>query len=182
MTPQQRIESFTATLLLPLFEEICASPRLRGKGRAISIVSGAQTGDPVTDAAHALMHEGRWPVSHLSRVAPAEQRGEWVGHSLVIVEPSDKRAPYGNPQAGRFNLSALFRLPGDGRVLASPFVFYWMRFNDRMHGFAHRYDNDIADHPVEQVTRAQMVNHALGAITAFDLYAFSSEDPFAGKY
>jgi len=169
------IAEFDDKLLLPLFAEIQSSARMKSKGRTITIAGAPPTGDAVTDEALAMAHGAR---THTSQLGPLHRSGEFFGHTLVIVEPEELRASYKHPQAGRFYLSSLFTLPGDGSVSVSPWVFYWMRFNDKLHAFAHRYDNARAVYPIEQATRKDLVNHALNAISGFDIYAFQPTRPF----
>jgi len=72
----------------------------------------------------------------------------------------------------------LFRIAPIGRVYVSPWVFYWMRYDDRLHSFDHRYDDQLPYFPIENITRAEPVNHALTSLSYFDLHAFSSTNPF----
>jgi hypothetical protein len=174
----ERIADFHRTLVLPAFEEIERSPRMAAKGRTLRHVFALETGDPTTDDALAMLHSKRRSLVALPRTPEAEQAGEWVGPTLIIAEAAATRAALGHPQAGIYYSSVLFRITEAGRIFVSPFVFFWMRFDDKMHGFAHRYDNDIADHPIEDVTRAQIINHALGSITFFDMHAMSTTKPW----
>jgi len=174
----ERLVDFQRRLVLPAFEEIELSPRMAEKGRELRHVFGLKGADPTTDGALAMLHSQRRGLVELPRTAPAKQPGEWVGPTLVIAEPAAMRAGLGHPQAGIYYSSVLYRITAAGDVFVSPFVFFWMRFNDKMHGFAHRYDNDIADHRIEDVTRAQIINHALGSITFFDMHAMSTTKPW----
>lgn len=173
-----RIAEFNRTLILPAFEEIERSPRMAAKGRTVRHVFALETGDATTDAALDMLHSQRRSIVVLPRTAPADQIGEWVGPTLIIAEPASLRAQLGHPQAGIYYSSVLYRIASSGDIFVSPFVFFWMKFNDKMHGFAHRYDNDIAEHRIEDVTRAQIINHALNSITFFDLHALSSTKPW----
>jgi len=47
-----------------------------------------------------------------------------------------------------------------------------MRFNNKLHAFNHRYDNAVARHRVEDVTRPHVLNHFLGSFDFYKLYAF----------
>ncbi|CAN5217835.1 hypothetical protein BH09MYX1_BH09MYX1_09510 [soil metagenome] len=178
MSAHTLIANFEFQLLLPLYEEVRSSPRMAAKERTFQIERELHTDDPITNGAFAAVHSKRRSIADLASTAEAAQAGEWIGSTLVLVEPAEKRASYTHPQAGRFYLSALYRLPGDGRVFASPWVVYWMRFNDALHAFAHRYVGAIAEHPIETLTRKDLVNHALGAISGFDIYAYAAERPF----
>jgi hypothetical protein len=145
---------------------------LRDKGRTIAIVYAPPTGDPITDDALDIAHHD-CAYSSAARAA-----GEYFGPTLVIVEPAHRRAPYASPQAGRFYVSARYTIGHDGGVSVSPRVFYWMRFDEKLHLFAHRYDNDRAHYPIEEATREDLVNHALRSIAGFDVYAFAPTRPF----
>jgi hypothetical protein len=173
MTPREAIAEFNQKLLLPLYAEIQSSPRMTSKGRTIAIADAPPSGDSLTDGLIEAAHGARKHVSTFDG-AP----GEYFGATLVIVEPPELRAPYKHLQAGRFYMTALFSALADGVVSVAPYVAYWMRFNDKLHAFPHRYDNARAVYPIEQATRKDLVNHALGAISAFDMSAFRETNPF----
>lgn len=178
MRDVERIADFNRRLVVPMFEEIRASSRMAAKERTVRFVFGLRTGDPTTDDALGMLHGARRSVVEMPRTAPAQRIGEWVGATLIVAESAKLRAQHDHPQAGIYYASVLFRLPGDGRILASPFVFFWMRFDSKLHGFAHRYDNDIADHPIEDVSRKHLVSHALNSISFFDMQALSTTKPW----
>ncbi len=178
MTPLERIDAFNAELLLPLYVEILNSPRLAQSGRAVHILSGRQTGDPVADAALARVHPARRQLADLEATPAATQPGEWVGHTLLICEPAAVLASYADPQAGRFYSSVIFTITDDHRVLAAPRVFYWMECNERMHAFAQRYDHAIAEHEISAIDRTHLLHHALSSIGAYDIGAFSPFFPW----
>jgi len=174
----ERIADFNKRLVIPLYEEIRTSSRMASKGRNVGYVQGVVTGDAAIDEAMRLAHPNRGSLRDLARAPTEEQKGEWVGHTLVILESPELRAQHKHLLAGHFFLSVVFRLPGDGRVLAAPLTFYWMRFDDKLHAFTHRYDKDIADHPIEGLSRKHLLQQALDAISFFDLHAFSPTRPW----
>jgi hypothetical protein len=99
-----------------------------------------------------------------------------AGPSLVLTNRS---VPPGMSRlAGRYVTTAFYRVK-DSEVYASPGVMFWMRFNNKLHAFDHRYDNYVENHRVEEVTRLQVLNHILGAFDFYKIYAFS-EQPFPG--
>ena len=99
-----------------------------------------------------------------------------AGPSLVLV---DRNRPGDVPAvAGRYVVTAFYELDGD-QAWAAPGVMFWMRFNNKLHAFAHRYDNAIARHAVEKITRPQVLNHVLGSLSFYKLHAWSPT-PFPG--
>ena len=173
-----RIADFNRRLLLPVFSEIEASARMAEKGRTLHHVHSLTPEDATTREALQMLHGARRSLVDMPRTPPMEQVGEWVGPTLVIAEDAALRARLGHPQAGIYYNSTLYRVTSDNRVFGAPFVFFWMKFDGKLHGFAHRYDNAIADHPIEEIARAQIVNHALSSITFFDIHAMSDQKPW----
>ena len=80
--------------------------------------------------------------------------------------------------AGRYVSTAFYRAQDD-EVYASPGVLFWMRFNNKLHAFDHRYDNSVEHHRIEEVKRSQVLNHILSSFDFYKMYAFS-ERPFPG--
>ena len=64
-------------------------------------------------------------------------------------------------------------------VYAAPGVGYWMKFNGNVHVFTHRYDNAIANHRIEDVTKSHVLNHVLNSVSFYEMYAFGDR-PFPG--
>ena len=79
---------------------------------------------------------------------------------------------------GTYVMTALYRQVGDAWC-ASPGVCFWMKFNNKLHAFDHRYDNAIANHPVGEITKYHVQNHILGSFDFFKLHALSDQ-PFPG--
>ncbi len=97
-----------------------------------------------------------------------------AGPALVLVDRDV--APCLPPVAGRYAVKVFYSIEGD-EVLAAPVVAYWMLFDGKLHAFNHRYDTNVAAHPIEQVTRAQILNHVLGSFEFFRIHALSPELP-----
>jgi len=99
-----------------------------------------------------------------------------AGPSLVL---KNRHVPSGLSRlAGRYVMTVFYTTDGDV-VYASPGVLFWMRFNNKLHAFNHRYDNNVEHHRVEEVTRSQVLNHILASFDFYKMYAFSAQ-PFPG--
>lgn len=99
-----------------------------------------------------------------------------VGPSLVL---KDRKAPPGIAAiGGRYAMSVLYEVVGD-EVYASPGVMFWMAFNNKLHGFAHRYDNSIARHRLQDINRPHVLNHLLGSLSFYKINAYAPA-PFPG--
>ena len=99
-----------------------------------------------------------------------------AGPSLVLTNRTIP--PDVSRLAGRYALTVFYD-GEDDEVCASPAVLCWMRFNNKLHIFNHRYDNAIARHRVEDITRQHVLNHVLRSFDFYKLHAFS-EEPFPG--
>lgn len=99
-----------------------------------------------------------------------------LGPSLVLKDrkPPPDIAAIG----GRYAMGVVYDVQGD-EVYASPGVMFWMAFNNKLHGFAHRYDNAIARHRLQDITRQHVLNHLLGSLTFYKAQAYSPA-PFPG--
>jgi hypothetical protein len=98
------------------------------------------------------------------------------GPGLVLVDrnPPAQRAAIG----GRYAMNVLYEVIGD-EVYASPGCMYWMAFNNKLHAFAHRYDDNIARHRVEDITKEHVLNRILTSLSFYKLYAYKPT-PFPG--
>lgn len=156
----EAIKTFESTVVLPALQEICSSPAL-ARAYAAQVVTSRPHPEP--------------PVEELIDTLANTLRRQ-AGPSLVL---SIKERPEGLlPIGGHYVMTVLYE-EDDGMVFASPGVMFWMRFNNKLHAFNHRYDNDTAYLPVEDVTREHILNHVL---TSFDFYKINvfSEQPFPG--
>jgi hypothetical protein len=100
-----------------------------------------------------------------------------TGPSLVL---KNRQVPPGLSRlAGRYVMTVFYEVDHDESVLVSPGVIFWMRFNNKLHAFNHRYDNNVARHSVEEVKRSHVFNHSLGSFDFYKIYAFSKQ-PFPG--
>lgn len=173
-----KITEFNHRLVLPLFEEIQGSRRMAAKNRVLRIAEGFSTGHPMADDALLGLHATRRGLPDLATTPAHERQGEWVGHTLILIEPQAMRIDQRHTLAGYFFSSVVFRIEPGERVLASPWVLYWMRFNDRMHAFEHRYEKDVPKSPIEDLARQHLLEHAVNAIGYFDSHAFSIDRPW----
>jgi len=156
----EKVKAFEEEILLPALREISAAPALL-KEYTVEVVAERPSAD---EAAEQMLGD----------LAGAMRRD--AGPSLVIANRS---VPDGLSRlAGRY-LMTVFYEPDEGQVAASPAVLFWMRFNNKLHVFNHRYDNEIAFHYVEDVTRQHIFNHVLRSFDFYKLYALS-EKPFPG--
>lgn len=98
------------------------------------------------------------------------------GPGIVLVDrnPPEQRAAIG----GRYAMNVLYEVVGD-EVYASPGVMFWMAFNNKLHAFAHRYDNNIARHRLEDITKEHVLNHLLNSLSFYKMYAYKPT-PFPG--
>ena len=154
------VKTFEQTILGPALEEISRAPALL-REYAVEVVTKRPSGD---ENAEEL----------LEALAGAMRRP--AGPSLVLT--SRNIPPDLSRLAGRYTMTVFYEMAGD-EAYASPAVLCWMRFNNKLHIFAHRYDNDIARHRVQDVTRPHVLNHVLRSFDFYKLYAFS-EKPFPG--
>ena len=156
----EKVRAFEAEVLLPALKEISGAPALL-KEYSVEVVARRPSGDPAAE-------------QMLGDLAGAMRRE--AGPSLVI---RNRDVPEGlSHLAGRY-LMTVFYQEDEGQVAASPAVLFWMRFNNKLHVFNHRYDNEVAFHYVEDVTRKHILNHVLRSFDFYKLYAFS-EKPFPG--
>lgn len=149
-----KLKVFEDSVLLPSLEEISQAPRLLQDFSCELVVKR-----PSADAGVEEL---------LGSLAGAMRRR--AGPSLALV---DRKAPPDVPAvAGRYVVTAFYEVAGDD-AYAAPGVMFWMRFNNKLHAFAHRYDNAIAKHRVEDITRPHVLNHVLGSLTFYKLHAWS---------
>jgi hypothetical protein len=155
-----KIRTFGDTVLLPALAEIGKSPALL-KEYAAEVVATRPSAD---ENAEYL----------IDQLAGAMRRK--AGPSLVLTNRSVP--PDLSPLAGRYVMTVFYDMDGD-QVFASPAILFWMRFNNKLHVFNHRYDNDVAHHSVEDVTRPHVLNHVLRSFDFYKIHVFSAE-PFPG--
>ena len=155
-----QVRTFEQSILVPALEEIGKAPALL-REYAVEVVKNRPSAD---ENAEEL----------LEALAGATRRS--AGPSLVITSRS---VPNDSSRLGGRYVMTVFYDTQDEDVFASPAVILWMRFNNKLHIFNHRYDNDIARHRVEDVTRPHVLNHVLRSFDFYKLYAFS-EKPFPG--
>ncbi len=156
----EKINKFESEVLLPALTNVSQSPRLMEEYTAEVVQK-----QPSADAAAEEL---------LMSLAGALRRTS--GPSLVLT---NRNIPPGlSPLAGRYVMTVFYDVQGD-EVYVSPGVLFWMRFNNKLHVFNHRYDNNVARHRIEDVTRSHIFNHILSSFDFYKIYAFS-EKPFPG--
>jgi hypothetical protein len=160
MSADAKIAVFEDSIVLPALAEVTAAPALNRDFAADLVVKR-----PLADAQSEEL---------LGNLAATFRRR--TGPSLVLTDrnPPPRIAAIG----GRYAMSVLYDAQGD-EVYASPGVMFWMAFNNKLHGFAHRYDNAIGRHRVEDLTRKHVLDHLLGSVSFFKLYAYAPT-PFPG--
>lgn len=157
----ERIKTFESDVLLPALTEVSNSPALLKEYEAEVVAKR-----PSADAAAEEL---------LSELAGAI--GRRAGPSLVL---KNRNVPPGLSRlAGRYVMTVFYQVDHNESVLVSPGVIFWMRFNNKLHAFNHRYDNNVERHSVEEVLRSHVLNHILGSFDFYKLYAFSDQ-PFPG--
>ncbi|HEV8094909.1 MAG TPA: hypothetical protein VGP71_04215 [Burkholderiales bacterium] len=155
-----KVKTFEQTILLPALDEVCKAPALLRE-----YVAEPVKHRPSVDANAEEL---------LESLAGAMRRP--AGPSLVLTNRTIP--PDVSRLAGRYVMTVFYDGEGD-EVCASPAVLFWMRFNNKLHVFNHRYDNAIARHRIEEITRPHVLNHVLRSFDFYKLYAFSAE-PFPG--
>ena len=157
---QLKVKTFEDTVLLLSLAEVSKAPALL-KEYTAEVVTQRPSADSNAEEL-------------LESLAGAMRRT--AGPSLVLTH---RTVPPGLSRlAGRYVMTVFYDGEAD-QVCASPAVLFWMRFNNKLHVFAHRYDNDIARHRVDDITRPHVLNHILRSFDFYKLHVFS-EHPFPG--
>jgi hypothetical protein len=155
-----KIAVFEDSIALPALTEVTSSPALQRDFLADMVVKR-----PLSDARSEEL---------LGNVAATFRKRPGTSLLLTDRKPPQDIAAIG----GRYAMTIIYDVQGD-EVYASPAVMFWMAFNNKLHGFAHRYDNAIARHRVEDITRLQVLNHVLNSVTFYKAYAYAPA-PFPG--
>ena len=156
----QKIKAFESGVLIAALTEVSQSTALLKEYEA-EVVRQRPCGDA---AAEELL------------AALAQTISRRAGPSLVL---KNRQVPPGLSRlAGRYVMTVFYQEDAD-QVYVSPTVIFWMRFNNKLHVFNHRYDNAVTRHRVEDVTHSQVLNHILNSFDFYKIYAFS-EHPFPG--
>ena len=160
MSADAKIAVFEDSIVIPALTEMTSAPSLQRDFAADMVMKR-----PISDAKSEEL---------LTNLAATFRKR--TGPSMVLT---DRKPPPGIAAiGGRYAMSVLYDVQGD-EVYASPGVMFWMAFNNKLHGFAHRYENAIARHRVEDITRLQVLNHVLNSLTFYKLQAYSPA-PFPG--
>jgi hypothetical protein len=150
------IETFERSVLIPALDEVCRAPALLRDYKA-KLVTDRTTADENS--------------AYLIGALEGAMRRE-AGPSLVL---ENREPPEGiSPLGGRYVMTVLYA--GEN---VSPGVIFWMRFNNKLHVFDHRYDSAVAQMHVSSVTKHHIQNHILTSFDFYKLYAFA-ETPFPG--
>jgi hypothetical protein len=178
MDDLDNIRRLTEGVLTPTFAEVAASPALN-RDYTVRTIDGPTCPDPSIDQLLFILREGTARDSGLRWGATLviEERDEIKRMGLAgrfLVSPLFRRA---KPAGLADRLASLFGRASD-EVYVSPVVLYQMRFDGKPHKFMHRYDKDVADHRVEDVTREQVLNHLLNAFDFYKMSAFSDKRPW----
>jgi hypothetical protein len=156
----EKIRTFESGALFPALNEVSNSAALPREYEA-DVVAKRPSADAVAEEL-------------IDELVKAVRRR--AGPSLVL---KNRHVPPGLSRlAGRYVMTVFYTTDGDV-VYASPGVLFWMRFNNKLHAFNHRYDNNVEHIRVEEVTRSQVLNHILGSFDFYKMYAFSAQ-PFPG--
>jgi hypothetical protein len=160
MSADAKIAVFEDSIVLPALTTVTNS---EGVNRDFSAVLGVKR--PLEDAVSERL---------LTDIASIFRKR--VGPAVVLTDRNPPEMPsiYG----GRYAMGVLYDVQGD-EVYASPGVIYWMAFNNKLHAFAHRYDNNIARHRLEDITKEHVLNHLLGSLSFYKAYAYKPT-PFPG--
>ena len=156
----RKIRHFEDSVLLRALAEIAQSPRLLTEFAAEVVTKRPHADAGVEELLASLTHAFR----------------RRAGPSLVLSNrerPSDVSAV-----AGHYVMTTLYDVDGD-QVFAAPAVIFWMRFNNKLHLFDHRYDHAVPRYPVQDVTRKEVLDHVLRSFDFYKVYALSDQ-PFPG--
>lgn len=158
------VRTFMSNVLHPALTEVAASERLLRDFTVHTYeVEDLYGVDPLHAEMIAIMCEGGSDSSRLD------------GYALVIEERDPaRREPF---YAGRYVVAPWFRFVGDA-VFVAPLVMFQMKFDGKLHKFAHRYNNAIADHRIADVTRPLVLDHILNSFTFYRMHAFSDTRPW----
>jgi hypothetical protein len=174
----EKIDAFNKTALLPAFDEIRAT--LERHGKRVVVAEDDQLGDEFLESLYHEIYPSPRFARELATGTPSDEdiaagRARFLGHTLVAIDPEQ---PGESPYAGKYFETVVFVVGPNETVAASPFVVYHMRFDDKLHGFDHRFDKDQASQPVETVDKYAVQNHFLGAYDFFKIHARSAERPW----
>ena len=176
---RNKIEHFNREVLGPAYQEIQRA--LEKRGDKVTILANYTTeAVRLTDY---MLHEmnAQYPdLEFLFEEFPTDEDiaagdEEYVGQSLFVVRAG---AEINEDGRGKFLVSNRIRLAPDNEVFASPHVIYHMAFNDRLHIFDHRYDPNLANHRIEDVTREHILDHFLDSFDFFKMHANDPEPPW----
>jgi hypothetical protein len=173
----EKIAAFNRTVLLPAFEEIKTT--LERKGKRAIVAEDDRLGDEFLESVYREMHPGGRLARELLTSPPtadelADGTARYLGPTIVCIDPEPAESRY----AGKYFETIVFVVGPNDAVYASPFVLYHMKFDNKLHAFAHRFDNAQPLQPIETIDKYAVQNHFLGAYDFFKLHARSDQRPW----
>lgn len=173
----EKVVTFASAVLVPAFEEIRAT--LERHGKRVVVADDGRFGDEFLDRFFREIFPTPRFASELATSRPSEDeiasgKARYLGHSLLAVDAEPAASPY----AGKFFETIVYVVGPDESVFASPFVVYHMQFDDKLHGFEHRFDNAQERMPVESIDKYAVQNHFLNAYDFFKIHARRDERPW----
>lgn len=162
----QKIHAFHQNTVVPAFETITAS--LEQQHKKVRLVADRSAGEAALDEMLKVMHPqarflGELPERFPTPAAVQQGLARYVGYSLAVEEPAV--AP--NRYQGKFITSVELRFGPNDAVYAAPAVIYYMRWNNNLNKFAHRFNNQIQNHTVETIRRSDITNHFYNAYSFY---------------
>ena len=173
----EKIDAFNRTAVLPAFAEIKTT--LERHGKRVIVAEDERLGDEFLERFYREMHPTRRYARELATNPPSEEevaagRARYLGYSLVAVDPEPAESRY----AGKFLETIMLTLGPNESVYASPFMMYHMKFDNKLHGFEHRFDKNQEFQSVETIDKYAIQNHFLGAYDFFKIHARRDERPW----
>jgi hypothetical protein len=173
----EKIAAFHESAVVPAFAEIKAT--LERHGKRVFIAENDRIGDEFLEQFYREVHGPTKLARELESSAPSDDeiasgRARYLGYSLVAVDAEPAESRYG----GIFFETIVYIVGPNDQVWASPFVFYHMKFDNKLHGFAHRFDNNQERQAVETIDKYAVQNHFLNAYDYYKIHARRDERPW----
>ncbi len=168
-----RIDAFNKRVVLPAFAEMRET--LERKGLRVAVSQDGAFGDPFLETFFREIHPHARFVGELATPASATAKAtEYLGHTLLVMDAD----PPPNRYAGKYFETMMFVAGSDESIAAAPFVIYHMRFDNKLHGFRHRYDDSRPYEPIESLDKYAIQNHFLKSYDFYKLHAKSDVRPW----
>jgi hypothetical protein len=193
-----KIQAFGDAVALPALHEIEST--LSRDGKQPLIYPGGFIGIPLFDSILGQIPGGPMAVTELPTLPDSWKQADvaalpYIGYSLVVEVPIPGTArtviDLATAEVGyeatvsfdtyetKYFQTIKFAIEG-AEVCACPVVIYFMRFNNRLHMFQHRFDAAIEKHRVDDITREHILNHFLGSFFYYQTSAQSASRPAHG--